>query len=167
MARPYSGNVRLRRTRPAMGLGRNHPGLEHGFHRRLRGHCGPAGHSSGSGHVRRRDAVGRQRLHADARRADPGRRLGRRSLWPTAREAIYIGGKVVAPPAIGNLDEALTELRKRESAYCKALLQPAAAAGPAAQGEVKAFNDQLDIVKPMFESVFRKIPVGAVFDPRC
>jgi hypothetical protein len=77
-----------------------------------------------------------------------------------------MGGKVVAPPAIGNLDEALTELRKRESAYCKALLQPAAATGPAVQGEVKAFNDQLDIVKPMFESVFRKIPVGAVFDPR-
>jgi MFS family permease len=37
-----------------MGIGRDHPGLEHGFHRRLCRHCGPAGHSSGSDHVRRR-----------------------------------------------------------------------------------------------------------------
>jgi hypothetical protein len=51
-------------------------------------------------------------------------------------QAIYVGGKVVAAPAIGDLDEALTELRKRESAYCKASLQPAAAAGPAAQSEL-------------------------------
>jgi hypothetical protein len=35
--------------------------------------------------------LGRQRLHADARRAKPGRRLGRRSLWPAARRALVLG----------------------------------------------------------------------------
>ena len=91
-----------------------------------------------------------------------GDRFGRRRVRRSTSAA-----KLSHHRRLGIFDEALTELRKRESAYCKALLQPAAAAGPAAQGEVKAFNDQLDIVKPMFESVFRKIPVGAVFDPRC
>src|SRR4029077_13637142 len=37
-------------------------------------------------------------------------------------QALYVGGKLVASPACGDLDKALTELRNRETAFVEAAL---------------------------------------------
>ena len=69
-----AGQSWLPRGRPAVGAGHDHPRLEHGVHRRLGGERRPSRHSVRSRHLGDRRAVGGQLLHADAERADSGRR---------------------------------------------------------------------------------------------
>ena len=89
-------------------------------------------------------------------------------------QAVYVGGKLVASPGCRELNDAVSELRKRETAFAEAALQPAAGPPPAdlAQARARApmqyasFVDQLIVVKPMFKNVLGDFQDGANFEPR-
>jgi len=99
-------------------------------------------------------------------------------------QALYVGGKLVASPACGDLDKALTELRNRETAFVEAALgfvppvgsPPVSSPLPPPQDlteaigrahkEYSAYKEQQERVKTMFENVLGDFQSGATFEPR-
>jgi hypothetical protein len=94
-------------------------------------------------------------------------------------QAVYVGGKLVASPACGDLNKAVTELRARETAFVEAALRPVPPAGSPssppmnltaavdrARKEYSAYMEQQELVKTMFKSVLGDFQPGASFEPR-
>jgi hypothetical protein len=94
-------------------------------------------------------------------------------------QAVYVGGKLVASPASGDLNKSVTELRARETAFVEAALRSVppdgspssspkdlAEAIKRARREYSAYIEQQELVKPMFKSVLGDFQPGASFEPR-
>jgi hypothetical protein len=93
-------------------------------------------------------------------------------------QAIYVGGKMVDPPSLQELDAALDKLIAAEKSFADAAVAvappvvvpatswalPTAAVG--LMPEYRAFATQRDLVIPMFESLFGPLRGGAIKEPR-
>lgn len=100
-------------------------------------------------------------------------------------QVVYIGGKLVAPPSMSDLNSALTELRKRETAFRNAATTNAdPTAAPLAPGApipapltlaaailrggqlaYTAYMEQARLVRRMFEAVTGRIVQSADLEP--
>ena len=87
-------------------------------------------------------------------------------------QAVYIGGKLVASPSCRELNDAISELRKRETAFVVAALPGAAAPATLAEARQRApqqyssFVEQVNVVKPMFTNVLGEFQGNSNFEPR-
>lgn len=87
-------------------------------------------------------------------------------------QAVYIGGKLVASPGCRELNDAISELRKRETAFVVAALPGAAAPATLAEARQRApqqyssFVEQVNVVKPMFTNVLGEFQGNSDFEPR-
>jgi hypothetical protein len=92
-------------------------------------------------------------------------------------QAVYVGGKLVAQPACSDLNNALTELQKREDAFTQAVIKANPQWTPKmptdivmamnrAPDEYAAYDKQLELTKIMFVSVMGPLHAGANTAPR-
>ncbi|KAF0104004.1 MAG: hypothetical protein FD144_1933 [Rhodospirillaceae bacterium] len=91
-------------------------------------------------------------------------------------QVVYLGGKLVDGPAIQELDKALEELVKAESSFAdyaaaNNIPEPDQPTTPptstvATLGQYRAFSEQRKKIETMFESLFGKLPDGAIKEPR-
>lgn len=89
-------------------------------------------------------------------------------------QAVYVGGKLVASPGCRELNDNVSELRRRETAFVEAASQAPGTAPPAdlaqarsrAPAQYSSFIDQLRVVRPMFRNVLGDFQNDANFEPR-